>query len=325
VRLERFEQRPIGARLDLTERIGEAWPVAAGVVTAAVILHNRRGMDRKPFGHTGVTMPVIGQGTWHMGESRREHEGEVAALSLGLDLGLTHIDTAEMYGNGGAEVVVAAAIRSRRRSDLFLVSKVLPRNASYGDTIRAAEQSLRRLRTDYLDLYLLHWPGSHPIADTMGAMEALVAAGKIRFVGVSNFNASDLGAAIAAMEHERLACNQVLYNLATRGIEHHLLPMCQQEGIAVVGYTPFGGLPRPGSDGLKLLAEIGARHGKTPRQVALRFLTRLPVAFTIPKASNPEHVRENAGACGFTLTAEDIAAIDAAFPAPRGPVPLAMR
>ena len=281
-------------------------------------------MERRAFGWTGVQVPVIGQGTWHMGESRREREREIASLSLGLDLGLTHIDTAEMYGNGAAEEVVAAAIRGRRRSDLFLVSKVLPRNASYRGTIRAAEQSLRRLRTDYLDLYLLHWPGSHPIADTMGAMEALVAAGKIRFVGVSNFDVDHMRAAMAALTRERLACNQVLYNLATRGIERDLIPTCQQEGIAIVGYTPFGGWPRPGSKGLKVLSEIGARYGKTARQVALKFLTRLPIVFTIPKASNPEHVRENAGACGFALTEAETAAIDAAFPAPRHPVPLAM-
>jgi len=281
-------------------------------------------MDRKGFGHTGVHVPAIGQGTWHMGESRREREREVAALSLGLDLGLSHIDTAEMYGNGGAEEVVAAAIRGRRRADFFLVSKVLPRNASYRGTIRAAEQSLRRLRTDYLDLYLLHWPGSHPVADTMAAMEALVAAGKTRFVGVSNFDVGQMRAAMAALKRERLVCNQVLYNLATRGIELDLIPMCQQEGIAIVGYTPFGGWPRPGSKGLNVLSEIGARHGKTARQIGLRFLTRLPLVFTIPKASSLEHVRENAGACGFALTEAETAAIDAAFPAPPHPVPLAM-
>jgi diketogulonate reductase-like aldo/keto reductase len=281
-------------------------------------------MDRQPFGHTGVAVPVIGQGTWHMGESPRERKREIASLSLGLDLGLHHIDTAEMYGNGGAEEVIAAAIRERRRSDLFLVSKVLPQNASYRGTIRAAEQSLRRLRTDYLDLYLLHWPGSHPIADTMGAMEALVAAGKIRFVGVSNFDVGHMRAAMAALGRERLACNQVLYNLSTRGIELDLIPMCQQEGITIVGYTPFGAWPRPGSKGLKLLSETGARHGKTARQVVLKFLTRLPIVFTIPKASNPEHVRENAGACAFALTEAETAAIDAAFPAPPHPLPLAM-
>jgi diketogulonate reductase-like aldo/keto reductase len=280
-------------------------------------------MDLRAFGRTGVVVPVVGQGTWHMGESPRERKREVAALSLGLDLGLTHIDTAEMYGNGGAEEVVADAIRGRRRADLFLVSKVLPQNASYRGTIRAAEQSLRRLRTDYLDLYLLHWPGKHPIADTMGAMESLVAAGKIRLLGVSNFDVNDLDAAIAALKRERLACNQVLYNLATRGVERDLIPRCRQQGIAVVGYTPFGGFPRRGSGELKLLTEIGARYGKTARQVALRFLTRAEITFAIPKASSPEHVRENAGACGFALTQEDVAAIDTAFPAPRASVPLA--
>jgi diketogulonate reductase-like aldo/keto reductase len=281
-------------------------------------------MERKVFDRTGVQVPVIGQGTWHMGESRRARQREVAGLSLGLDLGLNHIDTAEMYGNGGAEEVVAAAIRGRRRADLFLVSKVLPRNATYRGTIRAAEQSLRRLRTDYLDLYLLHWPGSHPLADTMGAMEALVAAGKIRFVGVSNCDVGQMRTAVAALQHERLACNQVLYNLTSRGIELDVIPMCQEEGIAIVGYTPFGGWPRPGSKGLRVLSEIGARHGKTARQVALKFLTRQPIVFTIPKASNPEHVRENADASGFALTAAETAAIDAAFPAPPHSVPLAM-
>jgi diketogulonate reductase-like aldo/keto reductase len=281
-------------------------------------------MEQKTFGWTGVRVPVIGQGTWHMGESRRERAGEVAALSLGLDLGLIHIDTAEMYGDGSAEEVIAEAIRGRRRADLFLVSKVLPRNAGYRGTIRAAEQSLRRLRTDYLDLYLLHWPGSHPIADTMGAMEALVAAGKIRFVGVSNFDVAQMRAAMAALQRERLACNQVLYNLATRGIERDLIPVCQQEGVVIVGYTPFGGWLRPGSKGLRVLSEIGGRYGKTARQVALKFLTRVPILFAIPKASSPEHVRENAGACGFALTEAETAAVDAAFPAPRHPVPLAM-
>ncbi len=281
-------------------------------------------MEHKAFGKTGVQVPIIGQGTWHMGESRRQREAETAALSLGLDLGLTHIDTAEMYGNGGAEEVVAAAIRRRRRTALFLASKVLPQHASHRGTIRAAEQSLRRLGTDYLDLYLLHWPGSQPIAETMGAMEALVTAGKIRFIGVSNFDVEQMREAMAALRRERLACNQVLYNLDTRGIECDLIPFCQRQGIAVVGYTPFGGLPRAGSKGFKVLAAIGRRYGKTPRQVALKFLTRLSPCFTIPKASTPEHVRENAAASGFTLGPDDCGVIDAAFPAPGKPVPLAM-
>jgi diketogulonate reductase-like aldo/keto reductase len=278
-------------------------------------------METKLFGWTGALVPVIGQGTWRMGESRRDRERELAALVLGLDLGLTHIDTAEMYGRGGAEEVIARAVRGRRRSDLFLASKVLPEHASYKGTIRAAEQSLRRLGTDYLDLYLLHWSGRHPIAETMGAMEHLVAAGKIRFVGVSNFDVEEMRAALAVLTHARLACNQVMYHLGARGIERDLIPFCERESIAVVGYTPFGDFPARNTG---VLSEIGARHGKTPRQVVLRFLTRAPGVFAIPKTSNPEHVRENAGAAGFTLTQAEVAAIDATFPAPKRRVPLAM-
>ncbi|MFQ5668723.1 MAG: aldo/keto reductase [Candidatus Binatia bacterium] len=281
-------------------------------------------MERKPFAWTGVRVAVVGQGTWHMGESWRRRKREAAALALGLDLGLTHIDTAEMYGSGEAEEVVGMVLQGRRRSDVFLVSKVLPEHASYPGTIRAADQSLRRLRTDYLDLYLLHWPGRHPIAETMGAMQELVAAGKLRFIGVSNFDINQLRAAIAALTRERLACNQVLYNLRKRGIERDIIPFCAERDIAVVGYTPFGGFPRRGTEGLRVLAEIGARYGKTPRQVALRFLTRAPAVFAIPKASDPQHVRENAGATGFALTHTDVARLDREWPAPRHRVPLAM-
>jgi diketogulonate reductase-like aldo/keto reductase len=279
-------------------------------------------MDSKPFGWTGVQVAAIGQGTWHMGESRRARARETAALSLGLDLGLTHIDTAELYGSGAAEEIVGDALRGRRRAEVFLTSKVLPQNASYQGTIRAAEQSLHRLGTDYLDLYLLHWPGRHSIADTMGAMEQLVAAGKVRFLGVSNFDVDEMRQAMAALTRARLACNQVLYHFGSRGIEHSLIPLCERDGIAVVGYTPFGGLPRPGTREWRALEEIGARYGKTPRQVTLRFLTRAPGVFAIPKATDPDHVRENAGASGFTLGADDIAAIDRMFPAPRRKLPL---
>jgi diketogulonate reductase-like aldo/keto reductase len=280
-------------------------------------------MDCKRFGWTGIHVPLIGQGTWRMGDSRGADEAEVAAVSLGIDLGLTHIDTAEMYGDGGAEEVVAAAIRGRQRADLFIVSKVLPQDATYNGTIAAAEQSLRRLHTEYLDLYLLHWPGSHPIAETMGAMEDLVTAGKIRGFGVSNFDVDGLRQAMAVLSRGRVACNQVLYNLATRGIERDLVPFCEREGIAVVGYTPFGGFPRPGSRGWRVLETVGRFYDKTPRQVALRFLTRSTVLFTIPKAGTVAHMRENAGATGFALTDADVAAIDRAFPAPRRNVPLA--
>lgn len=248
---------------------------------------------------------------------------EVAALRAGLDLGMTHIDTAEMYGRGGAEELIAEALKDRRRSDVFLASKVLPQNATYKGTLAAAEQSLRRLRTDYLDLYMLHWPGAHPIGETMRAMEELVAAGKIRYLGVSNFDVGELRAAMKTLSRQRITANQVLYNLGSRGIERALVPFCETEGIAVVGYTPFGNWPRAGSDGLRVLQQIGARYGKTPRQVALRFLTRAPNLFAIPKATDLAHVRENAGAGDFDLRDEDIDAIDRAFPPPRRKVPLA--
>jgi diketogulonate reductase-like aldo/keto reductase len=280
-------------------------------------------MLTKPFGWTDVPVALIGQGTWRMGGSRRDRPAEIAALRLGVELGMTHIDTAEAYGDGGAEELIAEVLRDRPRSEVFLVSKVLPQNANYRGTIAAADRSLRRLRTDYLDLYLLHWPGRHPIGETMGAMEELVAAGKIRFLGVSNFAVDELRAAMQALTRQRLACNQVLYNLGTRGIERDLIPLCEREGVAVVGYTPFGSWPRAGSDGLRVLHEIGARHAKTPRQVALRFLTRGPALFAIPKASDPAHVRENAGAADVQLSPAEIAAIDGAFPAPRRRTPLA--
>jgi diketogulonate reductase-like aldo/keto reductase len=275
----------------------------------------------KPFGWTGVPVPAVGQGTWHMGESRRARAREVAALRLGFDLGLTHVDTAEAYGNGGAEEVTAEALRGRRRSEIFLVSKVMPQNASRAGTIRAAEQSLRRLGTDHLDLYLLHWPGRHPIGETMAAMEELVAAGKIRFIGVSNFDVAEMREAIGTLARERLACNQVPYNLAQRDIERDLIPFCAEWGVAVVGYTPFGGFPRSRSRGLDALEEIARRHGKTARQIVLRFLTRQPNVFAIPKAVATEHVRENAGAASFDLDPSDLEAIDRAFPGPGGKAP----
>jgi diketogulonate reductase-like aldo/keto reductase len=266
-------------------------------------------MLSRPLGATGVTVPVIGQGTWRMGEDRGAHRQELAALRLGLDLGLTHVDTAEMYGDGGAERLVGEAIAGRREQ-VFLVTKVLPSNASYEGTLRACEASLRRLRTDYVDLYLLHWwSDGHPIGETMRAMEELVAKGRTRFVGVSNLDVDQLKAAAAALGRERLVANQVLYHLRDRSVEKDVLPYCERHGIAVVGYTPLarGGFLRGP------VAEIARRHGKSPRQVALNFLTRRPSLFTIPKASQPDHVRENAAALDFELTAADLAAIDAAF------------
>jgi diketogulonate reductase-like aldo/keto reductase len=262
------------------------------------------------FGPTGKKIPIIGQGTWQMKRSA------VEALRAGIDLGMTHIDTAEMYS--GAEEIVAAAIHGRRK-EVFLVSKVLPANASHKGTLRACDTSLKRLKTDYLDVYLLHWwTGSYPILETMRAMEELVAAGKIRYIGVSNLDVSRLKQAQKALSREKIVCNQVMYHLRSRGIEHGLVGYCETQDIAVVGYSPFGqgDFPSPTSKQGKVLAAIAARHGKTPRQVALNFLTRRPSFFAIPKASTVEHVRENAGGSGWKLTSEDLKQIDEAFPLP---------
>jgi len=274
-------------------------------------------MIKRKFSWAGMNVPMIGQGTWMIetgGDARRQ---AIKALQLGLDLGMTHIDTAEMYGNGLAEELVAEAIEGRR-DEVFLVSKVLPLNASYEGTLKACKRSLKRLKTDRLDLYLLHWPSSYPIKETMRAMEKLVAEGMIRLIGVSNFDVQELEEAEQALSENRLACNQVLYHLGYRGIERHLLPYCTKKEIAVVGYSPFGhgGFPSPKSPGGRVLEEIAKRHGRTPRQVALNFLTFHPNVFTIPKAGNPEHVKENNDGVGWSLTADDIGAIDRAFPVP---------
>jgi diketogulonate reductase-like aldo/keto reductase len=265
-------------------------------------------MVTRPFGVAGVDVAVIGQGTWGMGESRRAERDEIAALRLGIELGMTHIDTAEAYGDGGAERVVAQAIAGRR-AEIFITTKVWPDNASYAGTLRACERSLRRLRTSYIDLYLLHWPSHHPIEGTMRAMEELVRRGLIRFIGVSNFDVTQLKAAQAALTRERLVCNQVLHHLRDRRIERDLLPSCEKHDMAVVGYTPLarGGFHRG------VIAEIAKKYGRTPRQVALNFLTRRPSLFTIPKASRAEHVRENAAALDFRLSPDDLEVIDAAF------------
>ncbi|MGH7417095.1 MAG: aldo/keto reductase [Candidatus Rokuibacteriota bacterium] len=270
-------------------------------------------MITRPLGAGGPPVPVIGQGTWRMGENRRARSRELAALHLGLELGLTHIDTAEMYGDGRAEELVAEAIEGRR-AEVFLATKVMPANASYEGTLRAVEASLKRLRTNYIDLYLLHWwSGRHPIAETMRAMETLVARGRLRYVGVSNLDVAQMKAAQAALTRERLVCNQALYHLRDREVEAELLPYCERAGIAVVAYTPLarGGYMQG------VVASIARKHGRTPRQVVLNFLTRRRFLFTIPKASEPDHVRENAGALDFTLPAEDVAAIDRAFRGPR--------
>jgi diketogulonate reductase-like aldo/keto reductase len=282
-------------------------------------------MTQRPFGWTGAQVPVIGQGTWMIEGSAEAERRAIEALRAGIDLGLTHVDTAEMYGSGRAEEITGKAIAGRR-DEVFLVSKVLPSNASYEGTLRACERTLKRLGTDHLDLYLLHWESDYQIGETMRAMERLIDDRQIRFAGVSNFDVAQVKAAQAALRHHKLASNQVLYHLGERGIERKLIPYCRQQGIAIVAYTPFGRekFPRPDSPGGRVLQGIAQQHGHTVRQVILNFLTRLEGVFTIPKAGSLEHTRENAGGTGWTLSPVDIAAIDRAFPAPTRDVPLAM-
>jgi diketogulonate reductase-like aldo/keto reductase len=273
-------------------------------------------MYAKQFGPTGVAVPVIGQGTWNLPERGPQAEEAKRALQRGIELGMTHIDTAEMYGDGRVEEMIADAIAGVPRAKLFLASKVLPSHASLKGTVAACERSLRRLRTEYLDLYMLHWPGSQPLEATMRALESLVAAGKTRFIGVSNCDLDELQEARSYLHGVPLACNQVLYHVRERGIEHRLLPYCEREGIAIVAYTPFGRarFPRDAMRGGGVLDRIAGSHAATPRQVILAFLTRRPAVFTIPKASRVQHVEENAGAADLRLNDEEIAAIDRAFP-----------
>jgi diketogulonate reductase-like aldo/keto reductase len=274
------------------------------------------GMKTRSFGKTNANVSVIGQGTWYLDHGDRTRA--IAALRRGLDLGMTHIDTAEMYGD--AELVIADAIAGRR-DEVFLVSKVLPSNASRRGTIAACERSLKRLKTDRLDCYLLHWRGSYPLEDTVAAFEELVQSGKIKSWGVSNFDADDLDEILEVAGEGRIACNQVLYHLKERAIEHAVIPWCERHGVAVVAYSPFGhdDFPASSSKGGAVLARIADAHRATPRQVALSFLTRATDVFAIPKASSEEHAGENAAAGEIMLTKDEVAALDAAFP--RGPKP----
>jgi diketogulonate reductase-like aldo/keto reductase len=271
-------------------------------------------MDQRPFGSIDRKVAIIGQGTWYL--EHGDAETAMAALRRGIDLGMTHIDTAEMYGSGAAETLVGKAIAGRR-DEVFLVSKVLPSNASRNGTIAACERSLKGLGTDRLDCYLLHWRGSHPLADTVAAFERLRADGKILSWGVSNFDVDDLEEVREIAGSDQLACNQVLYHLRERAIEHGVIPWCEEHGVAVVAYSPFGhagGFPEAHTAGGRVLKAIADRHQATPRQVALRFLTRRESLFAIPKASNPEHAEENAGAGALDLSDADLVRIDAAFP-----------
>jgi diketogulonate reductase-like aldo/keto reductase len=265
-------------------------------------------MDKRTLGPAEV--PVIGQGTWNIDEAR-DRKAAIETLRRGIDLGMTHIDTAEFYGSGASESMVGEAIAGRR-DDVFLVSKVMPQNASRKGTITACERSLAFLKTAYLDCYLLHWRGRYPLAETFEAFAQLKQEGKIRSWGVSNFDVPDLEEALQAGD-DKPACNQVLYHLKERAIEHRVIPWCQRHGIAVVAYSPFGQNEFPTHS--KVLQQIASSHNATARQVALRFLLRCESVLTIPKASSVAHVTENAGAGRLQLAEEEVKQIDAAFPA----------
>jgi diketogulonate reductase-like aldo/keto reductase len=268
-------------------------------------------MELRRFDSTNRQVSIIGQGTWETDEDDRA--SVIEALRAGLELGMTHIDTAELYGE--AEDIVGEAIAGQR-DRVFLVSKVLPHNASRKGTLLACERSLAKLGTDRLDCYLLHWRGSYPLEDTIWAFEQLQRVGKILSWGVSNFDVPDLEEALGIAGEGRIACNQVLYHLKERAIEHDVLPWCERHGVAVVGYSPFGhgDFPSPNSKGGRVLREVANAHGATARQVALRFLVRRPSLFAIPKASQREHTVENAGAGDLQLSDAELARIDQAFP-----------
>jgi diketogulonate reductase-like aldo/keto reductase len=280
-------------------------------------------MKYRAFGPTPRDVSVIGLGTWYLEAANRADA--IAALRRGLDLGMNHIDTAEVYGGGEAEEIVGEAIAGRR-DEVFLVSKILPVNATRTGTIAACEQSLRRLGTDRLDCYLLHWRGEVPLEETFLAFAALKCAGKILSWGVSNFDVDDLEDAHRLVGDRKIACDQVLYHLQERAIEHGIIPWCEQHGVAVTAYSPFGhgDFPDTRSYGGRVLAAIAEAHDATPRQVALAFLTRWKCVFAIPKASNPVHAEENAGAGDLHLTKHELDRIDAAFPLKSPPAALPM-
>jgi diketogulonate reductase-like aldo/keto reductase len=269
---------------------------------------------------SGDKVPVLGLGTWRMGERRSERTAEVAAIRLGLELGLTLIDTAEMYGDGGAEEAIAEAVAGRR-DGLFIVSKVYPHNASRAGAIAACERSLKRLRTDRLDLYLLHWRGSVPLAETVEAFERLKTDGKIRNWGVSNLDTDDMAELAGVPQGGNCAANQVLYHLGSRGIEWQLIDACRKDKIMVMAYSPLGQGPLLRKPAFRAMAE---KHGVDPAAVALAWVLRQPGVVAIPKAVRPEHVRANLRALEVKLDPDDLKALDAAFPPPRRAVPLDM-
>jgi diketogulonate reductase-like aldo/keto reductase len=268
----------------------------------------------------GESVPAFGLGTWHMGEDRRRAADEEAALKLGIELGMTLIDTAEMYGNGTAEEIVARAANGVR-DRLFIVSKVLPHNASRNGVVEACERSLKRLKTDHIDLYLLHWQGSVPFAETLAGFAQLKRDGKIRHHGVSNFNTDDMQEWVGLAGGETVASNQILYNLGRRGPQYELIPWCRERAISIMAYTP---LDQGRILGNRALQEVAARHGASAAQVALAWLLRQDGMIVIPKATTLEHVRDNRGAVDLALGADDLAALDRAFPPPTGRTALGM-
>ena len=269
---------------------------------------------------TGQAIPRIGLGTWAMGENSAAAKDEIRALQLGLDLGCTLIDTAEMYGEGGAEKIVGQAIAGRR-DGVYLVSKVYPHNASRAGVMAACERSLRRLATDRLDLYLLHWPGSEPLADTVAGFETLKAQGKIREWGVSNFDIADMARLAKVADGGNCVSNQVLYHLGVRGIEWQLLPDCQRAEIMVMAYSPLG---QGEILGHATLQQLSAKHATTPAAIALAFLLQQPGVVVIPKAATRAHVRANVAASSIHLGAGDLADLNRSFPPPKRPTRLAM-
>ncbi|MGW4440942.1 aldo/keto reductase [Streptomyces sp. NPDC004596] len=268
---------------------------------------------------SGEEIAALGQGTWYLGEDPARREQEIAALRLGVDLGMTVVDTAEMYGDGAAEELVGEAVGGRRE-EVFLVSKVLPGHADRKGTVAACERSLRRLRTEQLDLYLLHWRGRWPLEETLAGFTDLMEAGKIRYWGVSNLDVADMSELTTLPGGDAAAVDQVLYNLSRRGVEWDLLPWCREAGVTVMAYSP---IEQARLLKVEALGAVARALGATPAQVALAWVLQQGVA-AIPRSGSPDHVRENRGAVDLRLPAEALAALDEAFPPPGGPTPLEM-
>ena len=275
---------------------------------------------------SGRPIPVLGQGTWMMGEKPSRRKEEIAALRLGFDLGMTLIDTAEMYGEGGAEEVVGEAIKDRSRSEVFIVSKVYPHNATRHGAVEACARSLRRLKVEYIDLYLLHWRGDVPLTETLEAFQFLKDNGSIRDYGVSNFDVDDMEEAYALPRGDQIATNQVLYNLTYRGIEWELLPWCRKRRIPIMAYSPLGNnvAEQKRMLGQSSIKKVAARHNATPAQIALAWLLQHPDLVVIPKAGKSEHIRDNRAAHDIELTDRDFRELDQAFPPPDRKIPLEM-